>query len=383
MYERYLDPHIDFLSTVILFGIVQGILILLLFFHKKPKGYRFFALLIGALLVQQMESFLYYSGYLAYLPHLYYSSLPFVFLCGPAIMGYSGKLWGKEISRKTLLWHSLPFVVYTLYTLFFYLQPGEKKLHSYIVSLDPLTMLPKPWQPFNADPLEIQGYIFVEFIALYLIGYGILGSVRLYRRIKKGQGMEYAHWLKLLYGILMGSGIIMLMAEGGVVEHIKLYDPLLPQYMTRVYVTLCIYIITAYLLFNAKIYRQEKKYGKSALSKTIRTAKLQRIMEVFEKDRSYLDQTHCLKELSQKANISESHISEVLNQELKLTFYELTNKFRVREAQRLLADKEQEMKMEQLAYAIGYKSKSTFFIAFKKEMGQTPLQFKKSIQNKI
>ncbi|WP_394747672.1 helix-turn-helix domain-containing protein [Spongiimicrobium salis] len=381
MYTAYMDPHIDFLSAIILFGIVQGILILILFFLKKPKGYIFFSVLIGIFILQQVESLLYYSGYLLYVPHLYYTSLPLVFLCGPAIIGYRNAVWGRNTSKGTILWHSVPFVLYTLYTLFFYLQSGAKKIHTYMLSIEGTTDLPKPSQAFDADPLEIHGFVFVEGIALYLIGYGLFLVIGLHKRMKKEKGNSYTSWLKVLYAILLGSGLVMLMAEGGIIEGVSLYEPILPQYMTRVYVTLSMYIITAYLLFHTKLYRQEKKYQKSALSKSIRAAKLQKIMEVFEKDKSYLDQEHCLSQLSQQTNISESHISEVLNQELKLSFYELTNTFRIKEAKRLLADDAKPMKMEQLAYALGYKSKSTFFAAFKKESRQTPLQYKKALQN--
>ena len=381
MYAKYIDPHIDFLSAIILFGIVQGVLILMLFFLKKPKGYVFFNMLMGIFILQQVESLVYYSGYLIYVPHLYYTSLPLVFLCGPAILGYGNVLLGRETPKNIFFWHSVPFILYTLYTSFFYLQSGTKKIHSYILSIDQTADLPVLWQAFDADPLEIHGFVFVEGIALYLIGYGLFLTFRLRKLLKNGKHNEYGNWLKILYTILVGSGLVMLLAEGGVIEGVTLYEPILPQYMTRVYVTLSMYISTAYLLFNAKLYRHEKKYQKSALSKTIRTAKLQKIMDVFEKDSSYLDQEHCLSQLSQRTNISESHISEVLNQELKLSFYELTNSFRIKEAKRLLASDDNTMKMEQLAYALGYKSKSTFFAAFKKESNQTPLQYKKEFQS--
>lgn len=379
--QGLINPHIDFLSSIILFGVLQGGLILIVFFNKKPVGYSFLMFLLGIMIVQQVESFLYYSGYIIYTLHLYSVSLPLVFLCGPAITGYTSKIIGASISQKKLFYHFIPFILYSLYTFFFFLQPAEKKLHHYISSVQPHISLATPKQPFNADPLEIQGYIVVELISLYLIVYGIYGLVRVYHLKENLKKKKLVSWLSLLHIILICSGIILLLAEGGVIEGQVIYNSVLPNYMTRVYTTLSMYIITIYILFNSKIYTSGKKYEKSALSKEFRVSKLKKIITLLDEEKSYLSTSYNLNQLSQKTGISENHISEILNLELKLNFYELTNRYRINEAKLILDNDSENIKMEQLAYVVGYKSKSTFFNAFKKELSMTPLQYKKSRQS--
>ncbi|MEO0723125.1 MAG: helix-turn-helix domain-containing protein, partial [Bacteroidota bacterium] len=67
-----------------------------------------------------------------------------------------------------------------------------------------------------------------------------------------------------------------------------------------------------------------------------------------------------------------------INLELGLKFYELTNHYRIEAAkQHLQATTDKSLSMEQLAYQLGYKSKSTFYNAFKKAEGMTPRQYQK------
>ncbi len=374
-----MQPNIDFLSAIILFGIIQGMIVLALLLWKKPQAYIWFSLFLGALLWQEVESFLYYSGYLIHVPHLYYLSTPFVFLAAPALLFYTRQLGGKEMPKKKRQLHFIPFVVYFLYSCFFYFQPLKKKIHAYLTAIDPSAVMPVPAQTFDADPLEIQGYIVAECIGLYLIGYGLYGLLKMYRTQIAAGRKRYFSWILLLNVILLGSGLVLLMAEGGVVEGTRLYYPVLPAYMTRVYVTASLYVITIYLLFNTKLFKSEQKYQKSSLTKTIRQAKRQKILAVLENEKPYLSPTYSLGALAQKVNMPASHITEVLNLELNMTFYTLTNQYRIQEAKQQLARQDHHWKMDQLAAYLGYKSKSTFYNAFKKEMACTPLQYKKSL----
>lgn len=377
--NNYITPQIDFLSSVILFGILQGVIILTLFYLKKPKGYRFLILFIGAILIQAAESFLWYSGYLFRLPHLTSVSLPFVFLCGPAVLLYTYQIQGKPISLKGHIWHFLPFIAYSLYTGFFYAQPVSRKQYYYLLNVVPDLEMAPPWQPFHADPLQIQGYVFIELMAISLIIYGALGLKNIFSQRDQKGIQSYFSWLIILNSTLVFSGIIMLLAEGGLIENTRIYYPILPHYMTKVYTTLSMYIIVTFLLFNMKLFKAEDTYQRSSLDKDLRTAKLEKILEVFEVDKLHLQQDHCLGLLAKKAKMSENHVSEVLNTELKLSFYDITHRYRIKEARRLLADSD-EIKIEHLAEEIGYKSKSAFYNAFKKELSMTPLQYRKSLE---
>ena len=379
-YQELVEPGIDFLSAIILFGILQGFMVFLVFLIKKPLGYQFLGLFIAIILIQQIEFFLFYSGYLIYVPHVYFLALPLLFLSGPVILGYLKKLSGESINKK-FFFHYLFFILYFTYSSLFYVQPAEKKLHHYITSIHPDIVLPKPGQFFDVDPFEIHGFIVVEFMALFIIVYGILGISKVYMSQLTHKKNTNFSWLILLNILLISNGVVMLIAEGGVIEGVTIYNSILPSYTTSIYVTFSMYVITGYLIFNTKIYKSHLKYQKSSLKEEIRTAKSAKLLQFFETEKPYLDSSFSLKTLAEATKISENHISEILNQELKITFYELTNKYRIAEAKKLL-DNTDDIKIEQMAYEIGYKSKSTFFNAFKKQLSQTPLQYKKSLNKR-
>jgi len=97
-------------------------------------------------------------------------------------------------------------------------------------------------------------------------------------------------------------------------------------------------------------------------------------MQVIENDKLYLDSNFSLELLSLKTGLSKHHISQIINEQLDCTFFDLTNKYRIEEAKRLLAESSY-VKIEQLAYQLGYRSKSSFFSAFKRATNLTPSKY--------
>lgn len=142
------------------------------------------------------------------------------------------------------------------------------------------------------------------------------------------------------------------------------------------------YLITLYLLGKTDLFKfPSKKYSKSSLSSFYKREKLNQITTLIETEKLYLNEDFSLKMLSEKSGLSTHNISQILNEELQVGFITLTNSYRIEEAKRRLLGDEFNLKMEQLAYDLGYKSKSTFFSAFKKETNSTPSNYrKKSIQ---
>lgn len=94
----------------------------------------------------------------------------------------------------------------------------------------------------------------------------------------------------------------------------------------------------------------------------------------------YKDEDLSLNSLSNHISVSENHISETLSQYLETNFFQFVNRYRVEEAKALLTNSEK--LVSTIAYEVGFKSKSTFNSAFKKQVGETPTAYKKSFQYK-
>ena len=74
-------------------------------------------------------------------------------------------------------------------------------------------------------------------------------------------------------------------------------------------------------------------------------------------------------------------LSQIINEELNKNFYDLVNYYRIEEAKKLLVSVNGERTILDIAYDVGFNTKSSFNRAFKKQTRMTPSQFKQKFSN--
>ncbi len=366
------------ISMLVLFGILQGVLIILLFCSKnKFKEHKLLVYALLILLFIQIHSFLLRSGSMLHFLFLLNTNVPFMLLIGPLFLLYSKYLSREKVPLIKQVIHFLPFGFYLVYSFNFFLQEPAFK-YNILVQLLQVDMPYKDFsQPFSSDPWMIQGWVVVEFIALHLL---IYGGYTLYGLIKRNPGKiklvnSKKHWLIFLNGILVFGGLILFMSEGGVVNGKVFFHSPFPDFAVDLFSTFAMYATTGYLLINPRIIQlPSKKYSKSSLSREFIREKLNVIKRTIEDSKLYLNPNFSLDLIAQKTGLSKHHISQIINSEMNGNFFDLTNHYRIEEAKRVLK-KSDYIKMEQLAYQLGYKSKSSFYNAFKKATSLTPSQY--------
>ncbi|MFT6048118.1 MAG: AraC-like DNA-binding protein [Arenicella sp.] len=95
----------------------------------------------------------------------------------------------------------------------------------------------------------------------------------------------------------------------------------------------------------------------------------------------YLDHYLNLEELAKQLSMHPRALSVAIKNNFQANFYEFINSFRTKEAIRLLEDKENPNRtMIEIHGDSGFNSKATFNAIFKKTVGMTPTQYKKSKQ---
>lgn len=100
-----------------------------------------------------------------------------------------------------------------------------------------------------------------------------------------------------------------------------------------------------------------------------------------EVNKYFVNNLASLSGLSKQINETSHHVSQVINEQLNMNFFELLAKYRVEEAKRiLLADKNKKITIEELSEMVGYNSKSAFNNAFKKLTLKTPSEFSENQQ---
>lgn len=98
---------------------------------------------------------------------------------------------------------------------------------------------------------------------------------------------------------------------------------------------------------------------------------------VIVENRYYQDNTLTLQKLAQLLGTNRQYLSNYINQEKHVSFYDYINDFRLEEAKRLLESKDEGNKhsVEEISLMSGFNSYITFLRSFKKKYGQTPLQY--------
>ena len=134
--------------------------------------------------------------------------------------------------------------------------------------------------------------------------------------------------------------------------------------------------------YEIEAIKSKNKYAKSGLrNEQIQEYKhcLERVMR---SEQIYMDPRMTLPVLAQKVGCTVNHLSQVINAGFEMSFFDYLNSHRVRHAKELLPELNgRNRAILNIAFAVGFNSNSAFYAAFKKHVGMTPAQFRRSRRN--
>ena len=120
------------------------------------------------------------------------------------------------------------------------------------------------------------------------------------------------------------------------------------------------------------------KYQKSLLTEKRAAEIAQQLIDLMDSIKPYLKPELTLMELAAKLSVSPHNLSQVFNCEIKKSFFDFVNEYRVGEAKKLLSSPQYgHYSIFGIALDAGFNSKSAFYTAFGKHTGTTPLEFRK------
>ncbi|RYC66585.1 helix-turn-helix transcriptional regulator [Spirosoma sordidisoli] len=126
------------------------------------------------------------------------------------------------------------------------------------------------------------------------------------------------------------------------------------------------------------------KYQHSALDPTSAFQLFERLETYLATTRAYEDADLTLPQLAQTLSVSANHLSQVINQVGNQPFYELINRHRIEAACQLLSDaRQQHLSVLGIGYEVGFRSKSTYYAAFRRERSMTPNAYRKQMNNRL
>jgi YesN/AraC family two-component response regulator len=97
-----------------------------------------------------------------------------------------------------------------------------------------------------------------------------------------------------------------------------------------------------------------------------------------ESSKPYLEPELTLDQLASRLSLKPRILSQTINEILGQNFFDFINRFRIKEASRLLTNPpDEKTTIQEIYYEAGFHSKSSFNTLFKKYTGLTPREFRK------
>jgi len=125
--------------------------------------------------------------------------------------------------------------------------------------------------------------------------------------------------------------------------------------------------------------QNEEKYLGSALKDESKIQDIKtKLLSELETEKPYLNPKLSIYDIAEKLDINYKYLSQVINQELNMSFINFVNTYRIQEAKILLLKPDnQQYTIEAIFQMAGFNSKSSFNTYFKKQIGITPSAYRK------
>ncbi len=221
------------------------------------------------------------------------------------------------------------------------------------------------WRNFILPIIHLQWFI-------YLLLTGRL--IWQYRRNLNKSTEVFFNEKTWVISIFVGVSIIWLL---------YIITPLSSYILGAISFSFLIYILLFLLLLRAEnffsIGLHPIKYGGVEIS----TSEVDKIYEQVNQalEQNYQNEDLKLDDIAKLTEIRKHEISQVLNEHYNINFSSHLRRFRIQKVKKLIHTNHV-YTLEAIGKECGFKAKSSFYTAFKKETNMTPLQYKKGLENK-
>ncbi len=379
--------HLNLIALIILLGVFLGFFISF-FIIKKAIGVNVSNLFMGVfILVMSMmmfEGWLNYTGYIFKVLWATNFAEPFNFIIAPLIYLFMISQF-KGFKKEKQWLHFLPFLFWACYCIFFFIQTDVFKYNANIDVMQLKVPFLNNVQNISDDPLHIRTYINLMTGVSFVIYNFFTVRLLLIKSRSLGQPIfnttnktlislrnSIAHFLIIIIIFI----IVKLIFKNDVGDH-----------FIYIYLSFMIFMTAIQIMNSSDYYSQVSsflavptlKYQKSSLDINTKEIILNGIVQQMKSEKYYKSSTASLSGLAKTINQSSHHVSQVINEQLNQSFFELLASYRIEEAKRILkTEMGQKITIEEIAEQVGYNSKSAFNTAFKKITSQTPSEFRDS-----
>ncbi|WP_298793813.1 helix-turn-helix domain-containing protein [uncultured Allomuricauda sp.] len=218
----------------------------------------------------------------------------------------------------------------------------------------------------------------LEFgLSILLVIYAI--STYIMNRKSYVQDDEMRLWLKITSYFFMGFALSWL-----VYDILSFSDVLTDKHDYIITISMIIFVglITYFGYIHTEIFEGKSlkklipltKYNRSGLSDILSREYKVKIWDEVKNKELFLNGDLSLSDLSDALGMARHHTSQVINEHFGKGFHDFINEFRVEEAKKLLLGND-DLKIIEIAFMVGFNNKMSFHRAFKKITNMTPTKY--------
>jgi len=372
-------------SVVILLGAAQGLFLALYLFTKSENrnANKWLALLLTTITLHLFEYGANISGISMIYPFLLASTYPVIFCIGPFFYIYCRYLLDSnyKVGVKSVF-HVVPVFLVLLMMLPFYTMSTEQK-SVFIQDLESNGQLVIPVEQiiFMAiHMIQTTIYIYVSYRFVLKKEKELKQATSNVLLVKK---INWLHKFSLYFSIYMALYFLLVV----VLTYIDSYQ-LQIDYVMLLIMSLSLYAIGYSAIQNPEVFKalpkQELQIGGFKASDSFSVIKnsnkfpvlREKLLQFMDTGKPYLKNDLKISDLADSLSVPYHQLSQLINDEFNVNFYDFINKYRVEDAKKLLRAETRNPKMLAVAYEVGFNSKATFNRVFKKFTGLTPSEYR-------
>ena len=370
----------SYLVPLLFLGACNGIIFsTVLFFHKRGNktANKLLAILVLMMSFSLAESVIVLSGTYIYAPHLISVTFPLHFLFGPLFYFYvKTRLSQVRTFKIVFLLHLLPFVIAILDQLPFYLLSAEEKINHLdtVLSRRELVISTRIFLMMTFKIVQMGIYIFFSWKALLQFE----NSIKNYHSDEAELTFQWVKKFSKWFFIYLGTYLAVFILFATFDSYSVFIDSLIFLGEAIFVLTVGFYAIREPEIYSGPVLKStlSEKYEKSSLKEAESITYARELINLMETDKPYRKSDLRLPDLAERLSVSTNHLSQVLNQELGMSFFDFVNQYRVDEAKKKLIHPDyRHLTFLAIAYEVGFSSKASFNRAFKKHTGQTPSSY--------
>ena len=320
-------------------------------------------------------------------------SLLFPLLFGPLLLIYINRSFGNDKRFTTYYFHFLPFLVALSFKMPFYFAPTDLKLyHTHEIIFG---------RYFEYYPTAMLCHLSIySFVLVFKVQHESgVGSMRVWAKWLIGFFITYVV-LSFLYQVLLyfqalssQSDYFISLATCATIFLVAWYEHGFDAVANGRNILESLSISPEHVSTDKMIIEVSKvletsatestgndseKYKHSGLPKSLAVKLTDDLERLMQNEKLYRQNDLRLEVLAEKLNSSKHFISQIINQNFKMNFFEYINLKRIEEAKQLLrTTPREELNIIEVAYMVGFNNKGTFNSVFKKITGVTPSEFRR------